>query len=397
MKPTEHDVYVSYRKDAGPELAELVAAGLRKRGFRVRVANRGAAADTAANLAAIESAPDFVAILSPGSLDPAAAEDETRIEVAHAIAHERNIAPMYVPGYARPALDALPADLAAFPWRDAVLYHPHASQESVAKIAHMLASDTSVGERRLDRQAKRLFLTLGIALLAIVSVEVARTLPKMLARPFQEPPPLPPLSLAWTGFGQRMVDGRWVEFALDEGSRVVAGDQVKLAFSVTANAYAYVLAADLRGEVSVLFPARSIRAHSQVDGGEVYEAPFDGSWFAIAEPDGLRGIYLMASYDPIENVESIVEERDEESTPRARLSLVESTIAGLLDGRHVQARSTIRTRRGNAVVQNLEVPPSPRTAQTALTGGLLVIHPLAIQPGLMSAVVEIGVRYERPR
>jgi len=76
---------------------------------------------------------------------------------------------------------------------------------------------------------------------------------------------------------------------------------------------------------------------------------------------------------------------------------VESTIAGLLDGRHVQARSTIRTRRGNAVVQNLEVPPSPRTAQTALTGGLLVIHPLAIQPGLMSAVVEIGVRYERPR
>jgi hypothetical protein len=105
----------------------------------------------------------------------------------------------------------------------------------------------------------------------------------------------------------------------------------------------------------------------------------------------------MASYDPIENVEAIVEERDEESTPLGRQSLVESTVAGLLDGRHMQARSTIRTRHGNAVVQSLEVAPGPTTAQTALTGGRLVIHPLAVQPGLMSAVAEFGVLYERPR
>jgi hypothetical protein len=374
-----------------------VAAGLKKRGFGVLVGSREPAAGSAADLAAIESAPDFVVILSPGSLDPATQNDDVRVEVAHAIAHERNIVPMYVAGYVRPRLEALPPELAAFPWRDAILYDPLAQQESIAKVAHMLASDTSVGERRLDRQAKRLFITLGIALLAVASVEVARTLPKLLARQFKEPPPLPRLSLSWTGFGQRLQDGRWVEFTFADGSRVLPGDQIKLAFSVTADAHAYVVTTDQRGEVSILFPARAAKANSEIKAAEVYEAPFDGSWFTIDDSAGLRGVYLMASYDPIENVEALVEERDEESTPQGRQSLVEGTIAGLVDGRHVQARSTVRTRRGNAVVQNLDVAPGPATAQTALTGGLLVIHPLAVQPGLMSAVAEINILYERPR
>jgi hypothetical protein len=396
MQPIEHDVYVSYQRETGADLAEFVAASLTKRGFRVLVGSREAA-DSAANLAAIESAPDFVVLLSPGSLDPAAQGDDVRPEVAHAIAHERNIAPMYVPGYVRPRPEELPVELAAFPWRDAVPYNPQASQESVARIAHMLASDTSVGERRLDRQARRLFITLGLGLLAVASVELARTLPKLLARPFQEPPPLPPLSLAWTGFGERLQDGRWVEFTIANGSQVFPGDQIKFAFSVPADAHAYVVATDLRGEVTVLFPARAVRADSQIKAREVYQAPFDGSWFTIDDSAGLRGIYLMASYDPIENVEAIVEERDEETTPLGRQSLVESTVAGLLDGRHNQARSNIRTRHGNAIVQNLELAPGPTTAQATLTGGLSVIHPLTVQPGLMSAVAEIGVLYERPR
>jgi hypothetical protein len=396
MQPTEHDVYVSYQRETGADFAEFVAASLKKRGFRVLVGSREAA-DSAANLAAIESAPDFVVLLSPGSLDPAAQGDDVRTEVSHAIAHERNIVPMYVQGYVRPQPGELPVELAAFPWRDAVEFDPQASQESVAKIAHMLASDTSVGERSLDRQARRLFITLGLGLLAVASVELARTLPKLLARPLQEPPPLPPLSIAWTGFGERLQDGRWVEFTLANGSQVYPGDQIKFAFSVPADAHAYVLTTDLRGEVSVLFPPRAVNADSQIKAAQVYEAPFDGSWFSIEDPEGLRGIYLMASYDPIENVEAIVEERDEETTPRGRRSLVESTIAGLVDGRHNQAQSHIRTRHGNAIVQNLELPPGPNTAQTTLASGLRVVHPLTVQPGLMSVVAEIGVLYERPR
>jgi hypothetical protein len=152
---------------------------------------------------------------------------------------------------------------------------------------------------------------------------------------------------------------------------------------------------DQRGEISLLYPARSLKANSQVKGAELYEAPFDGSWVKIADPAGVQMIYLLASYDPIENVESMVEERDEESSTQGRRSLLESTVAGLLDGRHNQARSAIRTRRGRAIVQNLAVTPGPTTAQTSLTGGLRVIHPLVIQPGLLSVAAEIHLRYAR--
>jgi hypothetical protein len=394
MEPLEQDVYVSYRRSAGEDLARLVAAGLTKRGFRVQVGSRDSAGGIAGNLAAIENAPDFVVLLTPGALDPAIEDDETRIEVAHALEHERNIVPVIVPPFARPRAGASPADLAAFPWRDAVAYDPLASHESVARIAHMLASDTSVDERRLELQAKRIFVTLGVALLAVAAIEVARALPRMLARPF-EPPPLPPLSLCWSGFGQRSESGRWIEFALEDGSQLFAGDQIKLAFGVTADAHAYVVAKDLRGDLSVLFPARSLKANAQVRGSEVYEAPFDGSWLNVVDPAGIQAIYLLASYDPIENLEAMVEERDEESTIQGRQFLLDSTIAGLLDGRHNLAASAIRTRRGRAIVQNLVATPGPRTAQAALTGGLLVTHPLVTQPGLLSAVAEIKLRYER--
>ena len=393
MEPVEHDVYISCGRDAGADLAGLVAAGLKRRGFRVRMASRDAGAATGENFAAIESAPDFVVILTPGSLDPAAADDETRHDVLHALEHERNIVPVLAAGYARPRAWAVPPELKAFPWRDAIKYDPEAGHETVARIAHMLASDTSLDDRRLDSQARRIFVTLGVALLAIAGIELARALPKLLARPF-EPPPLPPLSLAWSGFGQRLENGRWVEFALEDGSEVSAGDQVKLTFSASADAYAYVMAKDRRGEISVLFPARSFTARNQVKGGELNEAPFDGSWLAVTDPAGVQAIYIVASYDPLENLDAMVEERDEESTVQGRQALLESTIAGLLDGRHNQAPSAmIRTRRGRAIVQNLAIAPGPRTAQTALTGGLLVTHPLVTQRGLLSAVVEIRTRY----
>ncbi len=393
MEPLEHDVYISYRQQSGAALAGLVAAGLKRRGFRVRMAGRDGGASSAGNLAAIEAAPDFVVILTPGALDPAA-DDETRPEVLHALTHERNVVPVLAAGFRRPRARDIEAELKTLPWREAIIYDPLAVHESVARIAHMLASDTSLDDRRLDRQARRIFVTLGVALLAIAAIEVARALPKLLARPF-EPPPLPPLSLSWSGFGQRLENGRWVEFPLEDGTQMVTGDQIKLAFSASADAYAYVMAKDRRGEIAILFPARAIAARSQVKGGELHEAPFDGSWLTVADPAGVQALYIIASYDPLENLEAMVEERDEEATVQGRQALLDSTIAGLLDGRHNQAAGAIRTRRGRAIVQNLEIAPGPRTAQAALAGGVLVTHPLAAQSGLLSAVAEIRIRYGR--
>ena len=89
--------------------------------------------------------------------------------------------------------------------------------------------------------------------------------------------------------------------------------------------------------------------------------------------------------------------RNEEATAQARSFLLESTIAGLLDGRHGQAGLNVRTRSGRPIVQSVAVPLGPKTAETALSSGLVVLHQLASQSGLVSAVAEIRVRYQPPR
>jgi len=398
MEPAEHDVYISYREETGTGLAKLIAAGLARRGFHVVPDSLAAGSGRDESfLNAIEEAPDFVLLLTPNALDPCRDEgDRMRREIAHALTTERNIVPVYVPGFVRPRASSLPPDLASLPTRGGVFYNPGASRESVARIAHMLASDTTVDDRRLMRQAKRLFVTLGLALLAIVAFEVARALPRLLARPI-DVRPLPPLALYWSGFGQRLDNGQWVEIEVRDGSRLRGGDQIRLVFSPSADGHAYVMSKDLRGEITALFPPHALKADSRVRAGELYEAPVDGGWFAVDDGGGVQMLYVLASYDPIENLESMIEERDEESSTRARLMLLDATIAGLLDGRHAQAGPGVRTRRGRPIVQSVEVPQGPRTASALLTSGLLVTHELTMQPGLVSAVREIRVAYEPVR
>ena len=399
MEPAEHDVYISYREEAGSDLATLIAAGLTERGFHL-VPDRLAPAfgPDERFLNAIEEAPDFVLLLTPNALDLCRDEgDRMRREIAHALKTERNIVPVYAPGFVRPRASALPAEIAALPARGGVFYNPGASHESMARIAHMLASDTTVDDRRLMRQAKRLFVALGLALLAVVAIEVARALPKLLAPPPIDERPLAPLALYWASFGQRLDNGQWVEIDVRDGSRLRGGDQVRIVFSPSADGHAYVMSRDLRGEIAVLFPARALRADSRVRAGDLYEAPVEGGWFPVDDGSGLQTLYVLASYDPIENLESMIEERDEESSSQARLTLLSTTIAGLLDGRHGQAGPGVRTRRGRPIVQSVEVPKGPPTASVLLTSGLLVTHELVMQPGLVSAVREIRVDYERVR
>jgi hypothetical protein len=169
-----------------------------------------------------------------------------------------------------------------------------------------------------------------------------------------------------------------------------------MVFSASADGFAYVLGRTVAGEVEVLFPSTSrAAADSHVRAGHVYQAPADGSWFSLDGQRGIEALYIVVSYDPIDNLEALVEERDAESTAQAGRALLETTIDGLLDGRHASTGARVRTRRGRPIVEsNIEVPPARLTASTTLAGGARVTHALIEQPGLLSAMSEIHVRYE---
>jgi hypothetical protein len=398
MEPVEYDVYICCREPSGTDLAKLVSVGLTRRGFRVFFENRvpGSSRDER-RLKIIEETPDFVLLLTPGALDPCADEqDPMRLEIAHALRTESNVVPVSVPGHVRSRAGALPPDLSLLARHQGMAYDPGRSHESIARLAHMLSSDAAVDERRLMRQAKRVFVTVGLAILALIGIEIARALPTMLVRPI-DTRPLPPLALYWSGFGQRLDKGRWVEFTLQDGSPMFSGDQFRLVFSPSADGFAYVVSRDLRGEISVLFPALAVEADSRVRAGELYEAPVDTGWFTVDEQAGLHTIYVLASYEPIENLEELIGEPDGAMNTQARRSLVESTIAGLLDGRHAPVGRGVRARSGRPILQGLEVSPGPPASSATLASGEVVQHGLTAQPGLLSAVVELRVRYKPTR
>jgi hypothetical protein len=399
MDPVEHDVYVCYRYPSGLELAKEVTAGLRRRGFRVFVDERaaGSVRDERA-LRTIEETPDFVLLLTPGALDACVDEgDPMRVEIAHAVGTDRSIVPVFARGYTRPAAAALSSDLVSLHRRQGVSYDPEAQEESVALIAHMLSSDASVDDRRLMRQAKWVGWMVAAILVVVVGFPTVQAISKMLARK-PPPAPLPPLVLYWSGFGQRLDDGRWVEFPIEDGAAMLGGDQVRLVFSPGGDGFAYVIARDVRGEIAVLFPARTLASDSRVLAGELYEAPVDGSWFAPEDSGGVQALYVIASYDPVENLESLVEERPEEASPQARRVLLESTLTGLVDGRHSAVTMGVRTRVGRPIVKGTETTaPTISSASTTLASGAVVTHRLTAEQGLLSAVAEIRVRYQPAR
>ena len=398
MKPVDYDVYICCREGSGADLAKLVSAGLTRRGFRVFYEDRlpGPGPDLR-RLKRIEGTPDFVLLLTPGALDPCAdAQDPMRLEIAHALRTGSNIVPILVPGYVRHPPGTLPADLAGLAGQRGLVYDPDRSRESIARLAHALSSDAAVEERRLMREAKRVFLIAGLAILAVVAVEIARALPRMLAPKIDERP-LAPLALYWCGFGQRLDNGRWVEFALKDGSPVFRGDRLKVVFSPSADGFAYAVSRDLAGGVSVLFPGAVFEADTRVRAGELYEVPDETGWFALEEQTGLDTIYVLASYDPLENLEELVREPGGSMNAQARHSLLESTIWGLLDGRHAAAGRTTRARSGRPIVQDLEIRRGPSTCSATLADGVVVSRQPATERGLLSAAVEIRVRYAGTR
>lgn len=99
----DYDIFISYRRVGGAQYARILKAELEKRGYRDRVfldydELKDGRFDSRIK-SAIESAPVFIFILSPGSLDRCKNEDDwVRQEIIHAIEHERHIIPVNFDG-----------------------------------------------------------------------------------------------------------------------------------------------------------------------------------------------------------------------------------------------------------------------------------------------------------
>ena len=392
MTPVEHDVYLCCRDAEDLDMVSAVADGLARLGFRVVVAGRGpGAANGPGRLAAIEQAPDFVLLSSPASAGALGGGPDPRAaDLAHAFKTRRNILVLADPAHADPLAAAEPPGRPKLAAWQRVAYNPARSRESIALVGHRLLTSSDVDDRRLMRTVKRAFVALGLVLAIAVASRAVPLAVRWWNRP-TAPPPLPRFTLYWSAAGQRPQNGQWTVFPITDGSAVAGGDRIRLAFSVGSDGYAYVVIRDARGGASVLYPGATVRGASRVRPGSVYDVPGNGRWFTVDPQAGIAAIYLFAGHEPLENLEELAEEPESGATPAARLELLTSTLAGMLDGKHGAAQGPIRSRGGREIVEGLRPAPPPAGWPVSLTGGSGVPRAPATQTGLLSAVVEIRI------
>jgi hypothetical protein len=390
MTPAKHDVYLCCRRAGTEGMVSGVAAGLARLGFRVHVAESHAGAGPS-RLTAIEQAPDFVLLSAPPASGTVEGGDPRAADLAHAFKTRRNILVLADPAHGdRLARESLPGRPTFADWQQ-VTYDRTRPREAIALVAHRLVSSSEVEDRRFMRRVKLAAITVAIVLGVAVATRAVPAAVRWWNRP-AAPSPLPRYVLYWAAYGQRLENGRWTPFPVTDGTSVGAGDQIRLAFGVGSDGHAYVVVRDEQGGVSTLFPGATVRGASRVRAGEVHEVPAGGQWFTVDARTGIAAIYLIAGHDPLENLEELAEETDAGPSPAARMELLSSTIAGLLDGRHAAVPRPIRTRRGREIVDGLATGPPP-SVWPLPPGGASPSDPKPnTQTGLLSAVVEVRLK-----
>jgi hypothetical protein len=393
MTGTDHDLYLCCRGDGDDGMAAGVAAGFARLGFRVLAPGRdGTPGDSAARLEAIARIPDFVLLSAPAPDGPAGRQPDSRsAELAHAFKTKRNILVLADPAHPDSlAREGLPGRPPFADWQR-VTYDRGRVRESIALVAHRLLSSSEVEDRRFMARVKAAAITVAILLAVAVASRAVPAAMNWWNRP-AAPAPLPRFTVYWTATGQQFRNGQWAAFPVTDGSAVAAGDRIRLAFSTGSDGCAYVVARDAQGGLTLLFPGATVRGASRVRAGSVQLAPPGDQWFTVDAASGLAAIYLLAGHDPLENLEELAEETDAGPSPAARMELLSSTVAGLLDGRHAAVPRPIRSRTGREIVDGLTPEPPPRAWPT-LTGqaASAPARPF-VQTGLLSVVMEIRVR-----
>ncbi len=140
----KYDIFFSYRREGGSDAARGLQQALKDDySIFLDVDRMPSGHFDSALLRSIESSPNFVVFLSPGSLDRCRDPDDwLRKEITHAIATKRNIVPVTLPGFSFPDQKSLTPEIADVARHDAVEYSHRYFYAMVEKVReHLVKSD----------------------------------------------------------------------------------------------------------------------------------------------------------------------------------------------------------------------------------------------------------------
>ena len=148
-----YDIFISYRRDGGHEMARLLYEHLKSKGLECffDLEELGAGEFNVKLLDSIEDSKNFILILSPNSLERCHNEgDWVRCEIEHAIKCGKNIVPLMLPGFEWP--DNLPESLAKLPFYNGVQLVREYFNASIDKLIEMLNLEAEPEEATLQEQ-----------------------------------------------------------------------------------------------------------------------------------------------------------------------------------------------------------------------------------------------------
>jgi len=136
-----YDIFISYRRDKGGEVARLLRMALNQRGYQVflDVDDLSSGHFDERLLQYIENSSHFILILSPGALEQADdQEDWVRRELEHALKKNLNIIPLLMPGFEFPNAADLPESLSSLDRYNGITYSHDYFDATVSRLVQYM-------------------------------------------------------------------------------------------------------------------------------------------------------------------------------------------------------------------------------------------------------------------
>ncbi|TRZ50472.1 TIR domain-containing protein [bacterium] len=156
----KYDAFISYRRDGGSDLAELIKEKIenlteKRMKIFLDVEELGQGIFNAKLLKHIENSDNFILVLSPGALDRCMNEgDWVRTEIAHAIKNHKYIIPISN-GVFNFNID-LPDDIKELKDYNAIVYNHTDSTSSIRKLLSFMKSSDSIKTNEPEQTTKEI-------------------------------------------------------------------------------------------------------------------------------------------------------------------------------------------------------------------------------------------------
>jgi hypothetical protein len=143
------EVFISYRRSSGSQLASLIKVLLQLRGRKVfiDVDRLYAGKFDSSLLKNIQAANHFILVLSPGAMDRCLEDEEcedwVHKEIRCALEHNRNIIPIFDPGFEWPEESRIPPDIRAITRFNGVRWVHEYQEACVDKLEQFLSGEVS--------------------------------------------------------------------------------------------------------------------------------------------------------------------------------------------------------------------------------------------------------------